>query len=99
MPFNCLNYFLLLPIENWEWVCVKYYGYLSFAKNIIQNLSAKYSQKIFDNVKKFTAHAFKIASKIATQKKRETTENLIGNKIADKITNTLSNNAPETNTT
>ena len=49
-------------------------------------LSNKYGQKLLDRVKKCTTDAIKTASKRAIQKFAETTSNLIGNKIADKIT-------------
>ena len=70
------------------------YGFLSFAKNIgtyatkfVKNMSNKYSQK-FLGAKKSTTDAIKIASKRAIQKTAEATGDLIGNKIADKITST-----------
>ena len=50
------------------------------------NLSNKYSQKSLDTAKKFTTDAIKTASKTVIQKTAETTSDLIGNKIADKIT-------------
>ena len=58
------------------------YGFLSFAKN----LSNKYSQKLLDSAKKSTTNAIKTTSKRAIQKTAEATGDLIGNKIADKIT-------------
>ena len=68
-------------------IYLKPYGFLSFAKNMHKNLSNKYSQKHFDSVKKIATDAIKTASKRATQKTAEATCNLIGNRIADKITN------------
>ena len=65
---------------------VKGYGFLSFAKNIGKNLSNKHEQKTFDAAKKSTTDAIKTASKRAIQKTTEATGDLIGNKIADKIT-------------
>ena len=53
---------------------------LSFAKNMGKSLSNKYGQKLLDSAKKSTTDAIKI------QKTAEATGNLIGNKIADKIT-------------
>ena len=50
-----------------------------------KNLSNKYSQKLFD-AKKSTVGAIKTSLKIAIQKTAEITGDLIGNKIADKIT-------------
>ena len=55
-------------------------------KIIITNLSSKYSQKITDHAKQSAINAFKTASKRRIQKTAEATGNLIGNKIADKIT-------------
>ena len=46
----------------------------------------KYGQKLIDSAKKSATDAFKIASKRAIQKTAEATGDLIGNKIADKIT-------------
>ena len=59
---------------------------MSFAKNIGKNLSNKYGQKIIDTAKKSTTDAINTASKRAIQKTAEATGDLIGNKIADKIT-------------
>ena len=67
-------------------IYVKGYGFLSFAKNVGKSLSCKYGQKILDGAKKYTADAIKTASKRAIQKNAEATGDLIGNKIADKIT-------------
>ena len=61
---------------------IKGYGFLSFARN----LNNKYGQKLADSAKKSATDAFKIASKGAIQKTAEATGDLIGNKIADKIT-------------
>ena len=49
-------------------------------------LSSQYGQKLLDSSEKSTTDARKTASKRAIQKKTETAGNLIGNKIADKIT-------------
>ena len=62
-------------------------GFLSFAKNMGKSLSNKYGQKLLDSTKKSTTDAIKTASKRAIQKTAEATDDLIGNKIADKITN------------
>ena len=67
---------------------VKGYGFLSFAKNIGKIRSSKYSQKLFDSTKKSVTVAIKTASKRAIQKTAEANGDLIGNKIADKITST-----------
>ena len=50
-----------------------------------KSLSNKYGQKL-DSTKKSTTGAIKTASKRAIQKTAEATRDLIGNKIADKIT-------------
>ena len=67
-------------------IYVKGYGLLSFAKNIGKTLSSKYGQELLDSAKKSTTDALKTASKRAIQKTTEATGDLIGNKIADKIT-------------
>ena len=84
-------------IEPKDRVYVKGHGFLSFAKNMGKSLSNKYGQKIIDNAKKSTTDAIKIASKRAIHKKAEATDDLIGNKITDKITIALkkSNNGPK----
>ena len=73
-------------IELRDRIYVKGYGFFSFAKNIGKNLSNKYSQKLFETSKKSTNEAIKIASIRAVHKTAEATGDLIGNKIADKIT-------------
>ena len=65
---------------------MKGYGFLSFAKNMGKNLSNKYCQKLLDSTKKSTTDAIKNTSKRAIQKIAKATGDLIGNKIADKIT-------------
>ena len=67
-------------------IYVKGYGFLSFAKNMGKNLSNKFGQKLIHNAKKPTTDTMKTASKREIQKTAETTGDLIGNKIADKIT-------------
>ena len=59
---------------------------MSFTKNIGKNLSGKYSKKRIDSTKKSTSDAIKTTSKKAIQKTEEATGDLIGNKIADKMT-------------
>ena len=49
-------------------------------------LSNKYGQKLLDSAKKSTTDAIKTAAKRAIQKAAEATCDLIGNRIADKIT-------------
>ena len=51
------------------------------------HLSNQYENKLFDTIKKSTTDAIITASKKAIQKTAEATGDLIGNKIADKITN------------
>ena len=51
-----------------------------------KDLSSKYGQKLLDSTKKSTTDAIKTASNRAIQKTAETTGDLIGNKIVDKIT-------------
>ena len=67
-------------------ICIKGYGFLSFAKSMGKDLSNKYGQKLLDSAKKSTIDAIKTASKRAIQKTAEATGDLIGDKIADKIT-------------
>ena len=73
-------------IEPRDRIYVKGYGFLSFAKNIGKNLSNKYGQKLIDTAKKSTTDEIKTASKREIQRTAEATGDLIGNKIADKIT-------------
>ena len=58
----------------------------TYRTKVAKKLSNTYSQKFLDTAKKSTADAIKTASKRATQKTAEATIDLIGNKIADKIT-------------
>ena len=69
---------------------VKGYGFLSFARNIgthttkvAKNISNKYGQKLADTARKSATEAIKTTSKRAIQK---ATRDLVGNKVADKIT-------------
>ena len=73
-------------IEPRDRIYVKGYGFLSLAKNMGKSLSNKYSKKLLDSAKKSTIDAIKTTSKRAIQKTAEGTGDLIGNKIADKIT-------------
>ena len=75
-------------IEPRERGHVKGYGFLSFARNIgthatkvANNMSNKYSQKLFDTARKSATDAIKTASKRAIQKTAEVTGDLVGNKI------------------
>ena len=51
-----------------------------------KSLSNKYGKKLLHSAKKSTTDAIKTASKRAIKKTGEATDDLIGNKIADKIT-------------
>ena len=82
--FYCIK--MHYSIEPRERKYVKGYGFLSFLKNIAKNLSNKYGQKLVDTAKKFVTDALKIASKRGIQETAEATGDLVGNKIADKIT-------------
>ena len=73
-------------IEPRDWIYVKGYGFLSFDKNMGKSLTNKYGQKLLDSAKKSTTDSIKIASERAIQQTAESTGNLIGSKIADKIT-------------
>ena len=62
---------------------------MSFAKSRGKNLSSKYyGQKLLDSAKESTTDGI-ATSKRAIQKTAEATVDLIGNKIADKITSVL----------
>ena len=81
------------PIDR---ILVKGYGLLSIAKNMVtnfgknirQNLSGKYSQKRLDHAKKSVTNGLKTSSKRVTS---EATGDLIGNKIANRITKVSKN--------
>ena len=72
-------------IEPRDRICVKGYGFLSFAKKMGISLSNKYGKKLLDSAKKSTTDAIKTASKRAIQKTAQATGDLIRKKIADKI--------------
>ena len=84
-------------IEPRDRIHVKGYGFLSFAKNMGKSLSNKYAatsatnvaQKLLNSAKKSTTDAIRTASKRVIQKIAEAAGDLIGNKIADKITSVL----------
>ena len=78
-------------IEPRDRIPVKDYRFLSFAKN----LSLKYSQKLLDSARNSTTDAIKSTSKKAIQKTAEATDDLIGNKIAGKITNASTKSSKE----
>ena len=80
-------------IEPKNRIYVKGYGFLSFAKNtdknatkVAKSMSNKYSQKLLDRPQKSTTDVIKTASKRAIQKTAEAAGDLIGNKMAVKIT-------------
>ena len=66
------------------------------SKNISKTLSGKYSQKHLDYTRKSATDAFETASKRAIQKTAEATGDLVGNKIADRITE-ISKNSQQNN--
>ena len=68
---------------------------MPFAKNIGKNLSNKHGQKLLDSAKKSTTDAIKTTLKRAIQKAVEATDDLIGNKIADKITSVSKKSSTE----
>ena len=63
-------------------------------KNISKTLCGRYSKKLFDHAKKSATDALKTCSKRVIQKAAEVTGDLIGNKIADRITK-VSKNLPK----
>ena len=73
-------------IEPRDRIYVKGYGFLPFAKNMEKSLNSKYGLKHLDSARKSITDAIKTASKGAIKKTVEATFDLIGNKIADKIT-------------
>ena len=85
-------------------ICVKGYGFFSFAKNMSKNigknisktLSGKYSQKLLDHGAQPAMDAFKTALKRAIRKTAKATSDLTGNKIVDKITK-VSRTTPQNN--
>ena len=68
----------------------------NFGKNRSKNVSNKYSQKGLDQTKQSATDALKTTSKRAIQDTAEATCDLIGNKIADKITR-VSKTSPKNN--
>ena len=69
-------------IEPRDRVYVREYGFMSFARS----MSNEYGKKLVDTAKKSATDAIKTASNRAIQKTAEATGDLVGNKIADKIT-------------
>ena len=69
-------------IEPRDRIYVKGYGFMSFARS----MSNKYGKKLVDTAKKSATDAIKTASEREIQKTAETTGDLVGYEIADKIT-------------
>ena len=82
-----------LSVQTRDRISVKGYGFLSFVKNmdnnigenISKNLSGKYAQKLLDHVKISATDALKTSSKRVIQKTTEATVDLISNKIPDRL--------------
>ena len=68
----------------------------NFGKNRSKNVSNKYSHKGLNHTKQSATDALKTTSKRAIQETAEATCDLIGNKIADKITR-VSKASPKNN--
>ena len=68
--------------------CVKGYGFLSFAQNFGDKsiINSKNVKKLVDGAPKTSKDFAKIAGKKVIHKTAEATGDLVGNKIADKIT-------------
>ena len=80
MQLHCIK--IRYSIEPRDRIYVKGYGFMSFAGS----MSNKYGKKLIGTAKKSATDMIKTASKRAIQKTVEATGDLIGNKIADKIT-------------
>ena len=91
MQFPCIK--MRYSTEPRDRIYVKGYEFLSFVKNIGKSLSNKHGQKRLDSAKKATTDGIKTASKRAIRNTAEATGDLIGNKIADKVTG-LSKKSP-----
>ena len=82
-------------VQPRDGIFMKHYGFLSFVKNMVKkiskniskNLSDKRNRKPLGHTKQFATYAIKIVSKRAIKKTAEATGDIIGNKIADRITN------------
>ena len=90
--FHCIK--IRYSIEPKERRLMKGYGFLFFARNVgthatkvTKNVSNKYGQKLADTARKSATDAIKNSSERAIQKTAEATGDLVGKKIADKITN------------
>ena len=81
-------------VQPWDRMFVKSYRFLFYAKHmdktigkiISKTFSGRYSQNLLDFSKQSAADALKISSKREIQKMAKITGDLIGNKIAIKIT-------------
>ena len=97
---QCIYYKMRYSIEPKErnlWQVTSFYLSL---KNIGKYLCGKYSKNFWYSYSwatKVSTDALKTSSKRAIQNTLEAIGDLIGNKIADEITNTSSENVPETN--
>ena len=63
----------------------------NIGKNINEILSGKYSQKLLHHAKQSVTHALRTTWKYVIQKIVKATGDLIGNKIANRITNVSQN--------
>ena len=73
---------------------IKILNYYNIGKNISKILKGKHSQKLLGHAKEFTRDAPKTYSKRVIQKTAEATSDLIGSKIADRITK-VSRSSPQ----
>ena len=80
-------------VQPSDWIFVKGYGFLSFAKNMgktflkntSKHLSSKYSQKLIDHAKQSTTDVLKNVSKWVIQKPAKSTGDLICNTILTEL--------------
>ena len=80
-------------IELRDWIFVPHNRFWSFAKNLGKNVKkkcGKHSKELLDHHKQFPTDTLKTTSKTINQKTAETIDNLVVNKIADKIKRTAS---------
>ena len=81
--------------EHRDQIYLNDYRFLSFAKNMLKRLSSEYGQKFHDSTRKLVTEAFKTASKRTIQNTADATDDLVGNKIAEKVTQAASKTTPE----
>ena len=91
MQFDCIK--MRYSLEPGERIYLKGYGFLSFTKNMTKNVSNKHGQKLLNSAEKSATDVIQTPSKRAIQKTVEATGDLIGNKIADKITSVSRKNS------